>query len=395
VEVDRLVIGKGLIGSAAAKYLSLAGDRVAIVGPDEPTDLRAATVFASHYDSGRVQRQIGRNDAMTALNLRSVEHYGWLREQSGVSFHGGNGCLYVNPRGGDDYLSRAPGSAADRGVDATFYESAEELARAFPEFSFPDAARGMFETSPSGYINPRRLIQAQLRIVERNGGTVVREVVERIDVSSEAVAVTTVSGRSFRAKSVLVTTGAFANTLGLLPRKLALIQKSETVLLAEVDRQEYQRLEGLPSLLYEIDVPELEGIYSTAPLLYPDGRYYLKMGCNLPEDVFFDDDLQAIQTWFREGRSDAQLPTLQAAMRAIMPGLKARGYISKRCVLPRTNGHGNPYIGSVGEGVHVAIGNGWSAMSSDGIGSVAAHLMLRGCFPDGFDSADFEPLFSS
>jgi glycine/D-amino acid oxidase-like deaminating enzyme len=48
------VIGKGLIGSAAARHLSLLTDGVALIGPDEPT-LRSDhhDVFGSHYDEGR------------------------------------------------------------------------------------------------------------------------------------------------------------------------------------------------------------------------------------------------------------------------------------------------------------------------------------------------------
>ena len=33
---DYIVIGKGLMGSAAARYLSQSGAKVGIIGPDEP-----------------------------------------------------------------------------------------------------------------------------------------------------------------------------------------------------------------------------------------------------------------------------------------------------------------------------------------------------------------------
>ena len=35
---EYIVIGKGLIGSAAARYLSENSSRVALIGPDEPED---------------------------------------------------------------------------------------------------------------------------------------------------------------------------------------------------------------------------------------------------------------------------------------------------------------------------------------------------------------------
>ena len=47
---DCIVIGKGLIGSAAAKYLSQSQKKVAVLGPDETRDINDAIVFSSHYD---------------------------------------------------------------------------------------------------------------------------------------------------------------------------------------------------------------------------------------------------------------------------------------------------------------------------------------------------------
>ena len=54
---DFIVIGRGLIGSAAARHLAIQGANVALVGPSEPTNLKTHTgVFSSHYDSARIVR---------------------------------------------------------------------------------------------------------------------------------------------------------------------------------------------------------------------------------------------------------------------------------------------------------------------------------------------------
>jgi sarcosine oxidase len=48
---DYIVVGKGLFGAAAARYLGKFSDKTAIIGPDEPADPDSYDgVFASHYD---------------------------------------------------------------------------------------------------------------------------------------------------------------------------------------------------------------------------------------------------------------------------------------------------------------------------------------------------------
>ena len=72
---DIIVIGKGLIGTATARHLSMTQQSIAIIGPDEPENMDQAVVFSSHYDSGRVQRMVGQTDAMTKLNVAAVNQY--------------------------------------------------------------------------------------------------------------------------------------------------------------------------------------------------------------------------------------------------------------------------------------------------------------------------------
>lgn len=389
---NTLVIGKGLIGSATAKYLSLSQKNIAIIGPDEPSDLEQALVFASHYDSGRVQRLIGHNDAMTRLNLLSANQYSSLEAESGIKFHTRAGCLYVNPNGLDSYLKAAPIKAKEFGVKASFYSRGEELRKVFPEFKFPLTSVGMLESSPSGHINPRLLVNAQLRVFEKNGGIIFRDTAIALEFRNGIAEVTTLKGK-YQAKRIVLAAGAFSNFSHLLKQRLDLITKSEVVILAQVSKHEAMRLSTLPSLLYEINTPDLEGIYSTQPIQYPDGNFYLKMGCNLPDDIYFGSDLKDVQQWFRSGDSDRHLSMMRDTLVEIMPDLKIEGYVSRRCILPRTKKHENPYIGQVHEGLYVTTGNGWSAMCSDGAGQLMAGLVINGKIPEGFNSVDFEPVF--
>lgn len=393
MKYDVLIVGKGLIGCAIARHLSRSMRKIAIVGPDEPEDYSKAIVFASHYDSGRVQRLIGQTDAMTQLNLESVRQYEGLQEESGVVFHKGSGCLYVHPFGTDDYLDRAVERSRRFGVEATMYAAGREIESSFPEFHFPASAKGMSELSPSGYISPPMMISAQLKVFEKNEGTVIRETVKGIRYRKHCAEVTTQEGNQYEAASVVLAAGAFTNFSNLLEQPIDLVIKSETVLLAKVSREEATRLSLMPSLLYELDDGEVEGIYATQPIQYPDGNYYLKMGCNLPEDIFFTNDLPAIQDWFRFGDSQAYEERMLQHLQIIMPYLKVDGHTSKRCILPRTQHHKNPYIGKVDERLFITAPNGWSAMCADGVGNVMASLILHGEFPATYNPKDFELFF--
>lgn len=83
---DYIVIGKGLIGSAAARYLTQSQKNVAVIGPDEHPDVNEAIVFSSHYDQGRVQRVIGTDPVWTLLNLQSSNQIIFLNSKQDLLF---------------------------------------------------------------------------------------------------------------------------------------------------------------------------------------------------------------------------------------------------------------------------------------------------------------------
>ena len=300
---DVIVIGKGLVGSAAAKYLSASQKNIALIGPDEPADYNNAIVFASHYDQARVQRLIGKDEVWTKLNIDSARQYATMQKQTGINFHDPVGCLYVNPSGKNNYLENANslGEKFQTGFDV--FHSGTEINSKYPDYHFPETAHGLFESSLSGLINPRLLIKAQLKLVEENNGTIIRDTVVNISHIGTEYLVETSEGSSYFAHKILLAAGSFVNFFNLLPEKLNLVIKSEVVLLAQLSEQDAEKLSTLPSLLYEIDNGEVEGIYLVKPVKYPDGEWYLKMGCNLPGDILFENITQ-VQHWFRQGDSD-------------------------------------------------------------------------------------------
>ncbi|HEY8659681.1 MAG TPA: FAD-dependent oxidoreductase [Hanamia sp.] len=390
---DCIVIGKGLIGSAAAKYLSQSQKKVAVLGPDETQAINDGIVFSSHYDESRIQRVIGKDATWTLLNQQSADGYANLEKESEITFHSKVGCLYVNPYGNDAYLENAPALAKITTQKFQHFKSSDALYSSFPGFHFPKQAKGMFESSPSGHINPRLLIKAQLKIFKKNGGEILNDVVNDISYSNGNFKIATLAGKKYQSKKILLAPGAFANFLNLLKRKLLVNIKGETTILVKVNAEEAHRLAKLPSLLYEIAEPEIQNIYLVRPLQYPDGEFYIKMGANLPGDLYFN-NLEDIQEWFKIGNSNKNLETMKNALMAIMPELAIEDCLTKRCIVTFTR-HGHPYIGSTDQkDLFIAAGgNGYAAMCSDAIGKIAATLIQEGFFPKGFSSKDFHPVF--
>ncbi|MCB0487600.1 MAG: FAD-binding oxidoreductase [Cyclobacteriaceae bacterium] len=389
-----VVVGKGLVGSAAARHLQNLIGNVAVIGPDEPKDYNASSVFASHYDQGRVQRIIGVDPVWTLLNQRSAMRYPMLEKESGIQFHTPVGCLYVSHVGKDEYVDNVPTQAQKFNTGYQFLNSGDEIHKCLPAYNFPNQAFGVLENGPAGYINPMNLVQAQLALFNKQGGVTLTDTVSSVRKSGSEYEVDIESGETLRANRVLITAGAFSNFHSLIPKPLDLFMKSETVLLAQVSSAEVLRLKNLPSLLYEIDNGSVEGIYAVPPVIYPDGNIYFKIGCNLPSDIVFT-ELAEIQEWFRHGDSDANIPAIRDALNVIMPDLKVEKFKSKRCLISRTKTK-KAYIGRADDHqLFVAAGgNGYTAMCSEATGEIAAHFTVHGVGSEGFNIEDFKPVFN-
>jgi sarcosine oxidase len=177
---DCIVIGKGLIGSAAAKYLKQTFESVVIIGPDEPLNYNDAQVYASHYDQGRVQRIIGIDETWSRLNNESANQYQQLQNESGINFHFPVGCLYVSPFQKDNYLINAPNYARGVKNSPEFFDSAESISNNVPHYVFPNGSHGMLEGAPSGHINPMLLLKAQLNVFVNAGGHSINDTVTAV-----------------------------------------------------------------------------------------------------------------------------------------------------------------------------------------------------------------------
>ena len=389
---DSIVIGRGLIGSAAAKYISRFQKNIALIGPDEETAFKEGIVFASHYDQARIQSIVGKNEIYTLLNQQSANEYSALEEESGIRFHSKEGCLIVNPAPTDSYQNDYKELAKKFGVKYKVFDDRDS--HSFnSNFNFPDSSSGFFEDAPAGTINPRLLIKARSEVFKKNGGEIFNNIVNGVSYEKEIIKISCIDNKIFYAKKVLLAAGAFTNFLNLLKRKLFLKLKSETTIWVKVNAEEAERLSSLPPLLYKIDVPEIQDIYLIRPIKYPDGNYYLKMGANIPSDFYFK-NLEEVQNRFLKDKSVNNIPVLLNALESILPELSIEESFEKKCIVTYTK-HGQPYIGALeNNGLYIAAGgNGYGAMCSEALGKIAATFLLENKFPAGFSEKDFIPVF--
>lgn len=388
VDFRFIVIGRGMMGAAAAKYLARQTDGVAVIGPDEPDNRRAhGGVFASHYDEGRITRTIDPDRDWALLANRSIARYGEIARESGVDFYTEAGCVGVAPPE-SDYLRNTRQAALSLGVETAFLDEAG-LKAEFPYFAFPSGSAGIFEPKGAGHISPRKLVQAQSLLAEKAGAAVIRDHVISIREEGGAAVVTTAGGEVYRAEKALLAAGGFSISQNLLPESVDMTVYGRTVTLFEVAEEDAPRFAGMPSLILE--APGID-IYLLPPIRYPDGKLYLKIGGD-PDNLVLSNDAE-MRAWFRtDGRAFAR-DHLKSIVDRIVPELQARSVTSASCVVSYTKSR-YPMIGyTASPQIAILTGcMGTSAKSSDEIGRLGAELMLAGGIRDQGYATDFAPYF--
>ncbi len=389
-----IVVGRGLIGSAAGKYLSESADGVALVGPDEPKGEWAehTGVFSSHYDEGRITRSIDPDPVWALFAERSIARYREIERRTGIPFYQEKGALLTGPGRAEDgrYVADAETVAARLGLDAAIFGH-DMLAHHFPFFKFPDGTEGIFERRNAGFVSPRSLVAAQNKLAQETGAEIVPSTVVSVRERLGRGVVETADGETLSADKVLVAVGGFSIQGGLLPQPLEMSVYARTVVFFEVDEAEAERLAGMPSMInHAADISE--NTYMLPPIRYPDGRIYLKIGGD-PVDFALDDG-EAVADWFRHGPRQDVVDHLIRRMMSLMPDLQVKSMFAKPCVTS-FSGNGYPMIGWTAS-PHIAVataGCGAAAKSSDEIGRLGAELVRDGLIStSGFD-ADFSPKF--
>lgn len=392
---DIAVIGNGMIGAAASRYLSASGLRVAAIGPGEPENWQTHNgVFASYYDQGRITRVIDPDLIWGLMAKRSIDVYPELEARSGVQFHFPVGQLRVSydPNAPSDSID--PSDAVGRELGAVYQRlQRDQLVERFPYLNFPAKAEALWEEGAAGFINPRALVRAQLTIAAQQGATIIGEEVIGIDRQQGEFEVVTNTGNRIHAKKVVLAAGGFTNLL--LGRKLDLRPKAVSVVLAELGESELARLQGLPTLIWRLDNhPLLESIYSVSPTRYADGRVCFKIGGTLRQPLYLQSREEFLAHFHSPGNAH-EIQALQEVLLDLLPGLKVESWRSKPCVITYT-ANKYPYIDEIESGLIVAVGGcGSAAKSSNEYGHIAALLAEKGEWHYDVEASLFQACWAS
>ncbi|MEM9775159.1 MAG: FAD-dependent oxidoreductase [Chloroflexota bacterium] len=373
------IIGPGLIGSAAARYISQQSDSVAVIGNAEPSDwYNHDENFGSHYDQGRITRKLDSKAFWSELAIASIEAYPEIEEKSRIKFYFDVGSVQAgkSPVKTDDYVAKIAAVGMAHMVDFQNHAS-EAFNEMQPLLYFPDGYAVLEEKGGAGYINPRDLVQAQLNISVGQGATLIRQQVNQVETQTDGVVLTLGSGEQIQAKKALVTAGAWSEFL--LKRSFGFNIRPRTIVLARLGESEVNRLKSLPSVILHHDDPqrEVDGFYMLPPILYPDGHVYMKIGGSLNK-LRHPESAAELNNWFKTMGSEREAAGLKEAMFGLVPGLNPDSLHTKTCVVTGTP-DGKPIWQELESNrlYLCAGGNGAAAKSSNEIGRRAAVMVLN------------------
>ena len=382
-----LVIGRGIMGSAAAMHLASASEGVAMLGPTETMAETAGDVpKASHYDAGRVTRIADPDPFWSGVAKRSIDRYRDLEEATGIKFFNEAGFMWADS---DTERSSATFDMTRDSGGAIARLSPNEVQKQFPYFNFEPDVDVLYQQGSGGTINPRGYVGAMAEKARQFGAEVIDGHATSVDVQSDGVVVTA-DGGYIEADQVMIATGAYGAFDGLSPVALPLKTNKHTVVLIEVpDAVAGGELANMPSLMSQPPGDRI-GTYTLPPIKYPDGKYYLKIGIEGPRPPV--DSLDSLNAWFRSGDDPELNQQLVEELQALMPMLDTAGWDRLACITTDTPDR-RPVIGLV-EGGKICLqlgGNGYSAKSGDAIGELGASLLLGKEWPGPVPANELSP----
>ena len=409
---DFAVIGAGMFGSAAAKYLSI-NSKVVLIGPEEPINKEIASSrlsFGAYYDQARITRRLGWDEVWAATDSISLNRFRDIEKESGISFFYEAGSLVIMAKSIASRTESILKQCQDSGIEVDRLNQAS-IENNWSYLKAPKilgGIEGLFEDKMAGYLNPRKLVKAQLSLFKLHGGTLLRGSVTQVSKNKHSnlwqlSVLKNDKTELVYANKLLIAAGAFINHNQILPikSKLELYSFTEPNLLFEVGEDEVKRLHKMPTII-TVD-PEDNGnqntsIYLLPPIQYPDGKYYFRIGPGMQPIVKQLDTLEEMRDWYIQQKiTREQRDFLMKMQQILMPDVKIQSIQEACCIIEKTPSH-YPYIGQINEDNSLNIvtgGNGHGARGSDEIGRVAAHLAKENKWDFKVEQRYFKPIIST
>ncbi|XP_054756179.1 uncharacterized protein LOC129262151 [Lytechinus pictus] len=386
---DVCVIGAGMVGSAAAKWLCKLQreTKICLVGPQEPTEeewqSEKREIFSSHYDEGRLTREIDESPIWGILARRSIQRYRQIEKESGINFYHEVGCIHAY---GEDCASFLKTVENVQQMGQIYYQSlnASGLQAQFPYLHAEKSWQILYNFKNAGYVRARKFVAAQQKIAASHGCDIINDVVINLqdDVregrrKDSFVKIVCKSGRDVKAKRVLLCTGAFSNSYDLLPKgkQIEFFPIEVSVVKAELKKEDALKMADMPGILSRIPGKEC---YILPPMKYPNGKYYIKIG-GYNTDFTVLGSHQEIVNWFRS-QAQYEDDTNEAIdlLKLMVKGLHPVSLITASCVSSHT-----PtklfYCDMITPHVGALMGmSGQGAKSSDEIGRMGAKMIAKG-----------------
>lgn len=391
-EVDVAVVGAGLLGTAAARHLRLAGASVALVGPDA-ADLADGDRFpGSSADVSRLAHLLDLPAPTIPAALRTRTAYEKLSASTGVPIltHRPH-LIVVSSRSGHaghgGHVDRASilANAEAQGIGIEELDGAE-VERLHPELSLGPHIVAL-RLEDGGIIDPSAAVVAQERAFLADGGTRIHDLVVTRHTTRTGTTIDLADGGRIRARRTILALGAYALTTHLLDRRPLARVMGATVVTARVT----DPLPNLPSLMYHDldDAGEFRGLV-VPPVRYPDGVLRIKgAGASLRNHPLTD--AAEMRDWMRSDGDRGDVEVFRNWFERRLPGITVDAYDTAPCLVVATPS-GLPYLGPVDDHTLLLCEGMHGATLADDLGRMAAAIALDG--DSGLDTDALHPVWS-
>ena len=381
------IIGAGLTGSAAAKYLSEKHKDAILIGPGEPVDKSNHNgIYGSHYDEGRITRISDSNYGWSYLAKKSIENYNQIQNDSGINFYKEVGTLSI---GTEEYYNEL--IKTSRKVPFSYSDHNDfQLNKNFKYLNFSDISKFVFETGNAGHISPRNLVSAEKQIFMNNNGKYVDDYVISITKSNKVFKIKTNQNLEIYSSKILICAGGFTNFTNLLQNELPTKVRGRTIVLGEVKSKYIDELKSYPSFIHkpnqnlkETENTNREYTYCLPAITYPNGKSYIKIGGS--SHFTHINNYQEAIDWFKGKINSIEIEAVTNELNIIYDPKLFASYHTDNCGTTATKTI-YPIIDEIEDNLFVSVGgNGSAAKSSDYIGYISANFFADGKWDNNLD----------